>query len=200
VLRNASNIGHGPSAVAAYRAGLELGPDVIIHVDGDGQFVGDDFPRLLDTLAASRRTVGVVGSRAGRREPWFRRLLTRAARVSVGRVLTGDDVNSPLRAYRADTVRRLLDALPGLSVVPHLHFAVLHRRLGLAVAEIAVTHRPRRGTTTVGTTWQSGPRAAFLPSRRLLGLAWRAQVELRAARTAPCAAPVLVGDVAADAA
>ncbi|QNA91982.1 MULTISPECIES: glycosyltransferase [unclassified Microbacterium] len=38
------NRGHGPTALAAYRAGLAADPDLLVHVDGDGQFYGSDFP------------------------------------------------------------------------------------------------------------------------------------------------------------
>lgn len=173
--RNARNLGHGPSAVAAYAAGLNLDPEVIIHVDGDGQFLGRDFPTLLAALDGHD---GVIGSRTGRREPWFRRMLSLGARTLVGHALRGSDVNSPLRAYRASVVSRLLDHVPSDSVVPHLRFAVLHDALGLDMIETAVTHRPRRGDSEVGTTWQSGTMPALLPSRRLIGLTLRAIREL----------------------
>jgi glycosyltransferase involved in cell wall biosynthesis len=200
VRRNPSNLGHGPTAVAAYRAGLELSPDVIMHVDGDGQFLGEDFPRLLARLESLADMAGVVGSRHGRHEPWFRRVLTRAARVTVGRGLTGEDVNSPLRAYRVDALRLLLAELPEPTVVPHLHFAMLHRRLVLAVEEMSVTHRPRRGHSTLGTTWRSGPRLTFLPTRRLATLSWQALLELRFARRTSLPVQTPVRDVTADAA
>lgn len=189
VVRNASTLGHGISAAIAYREGLNLFPDAIVHVDGDGQFHGQDFPRLLTALAGRN---GVVGSRSARQEPWYRRILTRAARVCVGRALTGDDVNSPLRAYDAATASRLLAALPESSVVPHLHFARLHRSLGLDVLELPVTHRARRGSSAIGTTWQSSRRAGVLPSRRLLRLAWKAVHELAEARAQPPASVAVI--------
>jgi glycosyltransferase involved in cell wall biosynthesis len=177
VVRSETNQGHGPTAVAAYRHGIASACDVVLHVDGDGQFLGEDFPRLLEALAGRD---GVVASRAGRREPWFRRVLTRVARLTVGQGLTGHDVNSPLRAYRVPTVEQLLARLPESPVVPHLHFALLHDRLGLDVVEIPATHRPRRGVSTTGTTWQSRRLATVVPSRRLVALAWSAWRELRA--------------------
>ena len=181
VVRSETNQGHGPTAVAAYRHGIASNCDVVLHVDGDGQFLGEDFPRLLNALDGRD---GVVASRAGRREPWFRRVLTRASRLCVGHGFTGPDVNSPLRAYRVPALQRLLHALPEAPVVPHLHFAVLHRRLGLDVVEIPAAHRPRRGDTEIGSTWQ-GHKAAFMPSRRLVRVAWRAWRELRVHRGSP---------------
>src|SRR5690606_10373655 len=48
-----ANRGHGPTALAAYRAGLELSPDLIVHVDGDGQFVGPDFARVVSAIEST---------------------------------------------------------------------------------------------------------------------------------------------------
>lgn len=178
--RNQSNLGHGPSALRAWSEGLAQDPDVVLHVDGDGQFLGEDFPRVLEAVGDRD---GALGARIGRREPWFRHLLSLGARVLTGHGLSGADVNTPLRAYRAPVVRRLLASVPDQAVVPHLHFAILHAQLGLDVADIGVAHRPRRGDSEVGTTWQGGRLAALLPSRRLLSLALRAVRELRESRT-----------------
>jgi glycosyltransferase involved in cell wall biosynthesis len=180
VLRNASNVGHGPSAVRAWRAGLALTMDFVIHVDGDGQFLGDDFPRLLHEIAGRD---GVVGVRQGRADPWFRRVLSLGARFVVG---SSDcpDVNSPLRIYRTPTLLRLLDHVADDASVPHLQFSVLHRRLGLNVAQLRVTHQPRRGTSAVGTTWQREVNHPRVPSGRLIRLAGRAVLEVASCRLA----------------
>jgi dolichol-phosphate mannosyltransferase len=179
VLRNPSNLGHGPSAVRAWHAGLAQQVDYVVHVDGDGQFVGADFPRLLEAVAGRD---GVVGVRKGRTDPWFRRVLSLGARVIVG---SGDcpDVNSPLRIYRAPAVLRLLDRVADDATVPHLQFSVLHGRLGLDVADLGVTHQTRRGESAVGTSWQGGGHQR-LPSRRLVRLAGRALVEVASCRVA----------------
>lgn len=66
VLRNAVNVGHGPSALRAYRAGL-AGHGVVIHVDGDGQFDGVAISAVLQALDDR----GVAhGRRIGRDDPW----------------------------------------------------------------------------------------------------------------------------------
>jgi glycosyltransferase involved in cell wall biosynthesis len=180
VLRNETNQGHGPTAVRAWTHGLSRGVDIVIHVDGDGQFLGEDFPRLL---AATQGRDGAVGTRMGRREPWFRRILTVGARILVGQGFRGIDANSPMRAYRATVVARLLDALPEGSAVPHLQFALSHTCLELDVVEIGVTHRSRRGDSSVGSTWRSRSSLQLLPSRQLIRLTLRAIRELRAGPT-----------------
>lgn len=161
-----ANRGHGPTALAAYRAGLALDPDLIVHVDGDGQFVGPDFARLV--RAAGRTGADVVhGVRRSRTDPWYRRALTGAVGLlvasAVGRRVP--DVNTPMRAYRPDAIRLLVDAAPHDALVPHVHFSLAEVRAGLIVRYLEVRSITRRGASAEGTMW--GGIAGRLPPKRL---------------------------------
>lgn len=160
------NRGHGPTALAAYRAGLAAEPDAVVHVDGDGQFLGEDFPRLLTALVTEQADV-VHGIRDGRTDPWYRRVLTAAVGVLVagaaGRRIP--DVNTPLRAYRPDALRILLEAVPADASVPHVHFSLAEARAGFTVRYLRVASIPRRGESTTGTMWGRGASIALPPKR-----------------------------------
>lgn len=173
-----ANRGHGPTALAAYRAGLALGADMIVHVDGDGQFLGRDFPRVIRALESTGADV-VHGVRRDRTDPWFRRVLTAAVSLVIaaasGRRVP--DVNTPLRAYRPAAIQTLLDAVPADALVPHVHFSLAESRAGFAVRYVAVTSIARRGASTSGTMWGRVSRFA-LPPRRLREFAWAALREL----------------------
>lgn len=188
-----TNRGHGPTALAAYRAGLAAAPDVLVHVDGDGQFHGTDFPRLISALLRENADV-VHGVRDGRTDPWYRKVLTAAVGVLVagaaGRRVP--DVNTPLRAYRPEAVQALIDAIPADVSVPHVHFSLAEARAGFVVRYLRVASIPRRGSSTTGTMWGRGA-GVTLPPKRLrqfvrvaLREAWtlslRPQAPLRAIR------------------
>ncbi len=166
VLVQDANRGHGPTALAAYRAGLALRPSVIVHVDGDGQFIGEDFPRLLRAWDTENADV-VHGVRRGRTDPWFRRVLTGAvgALVALQAGRRVPDVNTPLRAYRPDALRVLVDAVPEESVVPHVHFSLAEARGGFIVRYVAVRSIPRRGESASGTMWGAVRRISLPPAR-----------------------------------
>ncbi|UPL11283.1 glycosyltransferase family 2 protein [Microbacterium sufflavum] len=178
------NRGHGPTALAAYRAGLAADPDALVHVDGDGQFHGSDFPRLIGALISEDADV-VHGVRDGRTDPWYRKVLTGAVGVLIasaaGRRVP--DVNTPLRAYRPEALRTLIDAVPTDASVPHVHFSLAEARAGFVVRYLRVASIPRRGVSTTGTMWGRGAGVALPPKRlRLfvrsaLGEAW--QLSLR---------------------
>jgi glycosyltransferase involved in cell wall biosynthesis len=162
-----ANRGHGPTALAAYRAGLAADPSVLIHVDGDGQFYGSDFPRLLAALDEADADV-VHGVRDGRTDPWYRKALTAAVGVLIalaaGRRIP--DVNTPLRAYRPDALQLLVDAVPSDASVPHVHFSLAEARGGFTVRYLRVASIPRRGASATGTMWGRG-NGLRLPPKRL---------------------------------
>lgn len=171
------NRGHGPTALAAYRAGLALHPDVVIHVDGDGQFIGEDFPKLLGALAPG---IDVVrGVRQNRTDPWFRKVLTACVRgiVSTAAGKWQPDVNTPMRAYRPEMLRMLINAVPEHANVPHVHFSLAEARAKLVAVNVPVESIPRRGSNETGTMW--GQIAApKLPPKRLRQFTRLAAVEL----------------------
>lgn len=173
----ATNRGHGPTALAAYRAGLALEPDVLVHVDGDGQFLGPDFVRVIDALERTGADV-VHGVRTGRTDAWYRKALTRGVRllvaVAAGRGIP--DVNTPLRAYRPAAARALVEAVPSGAQVPHVHFSFAEARGGFDVRYVKVASIPRRGASESGTMW--GRASRLLPPKRLRALMGAALVEL----------------------
>jgi len=171
-----ANRGHGPSALAAYREGLALGPDVVLHVDGDGQFLGPDIAAVLVALDG----VDVVhGDRRGRDDPWFRKVLTALVGSAVSLLARHRiaDANTPLRVYRPAALELLLESVPADALVPHVHFSIAERRARLTVAEVPVRSIPRRGSVATGTMWGTTRRSPVLPSRRLLSFARRAAAE-----------------------
>jgi len=179
VVRSPINRGHGPTALAAYGEGLRSGAGVIVHVDGDGQFYGDDIAHVATALDRSQHDV-VHGVRRRRTDPWFRRCLSALVRFAV-LILCGrfvPDVNTPLRAYHPDILARLVDGVPADALVPHVHFSIAEARDRLRVGYVAVASIPRRGAVAQGTMWGAGRARAILPPRRLVRFAGRALAEL----------------------
>lgn len=167
LVRNEENRGHGPTATRAYREGLATGAGIVVHVDGDGQYRGDDMLRVVRHVAAGADAV--IGRRQGRTDPWFRRLLTGLVRVELYTVARVDaaDPNCPLRGYDRAALTRLLDALPADTRVPNIYMSVLESRLDLERLELPAAGLPRRSSNDTGTMWGGGGRRR-LPPRRLV--------------------------------
>jgi glycosyltransferase involved in cell wall biosynthesis len=164
VVENPTNLGHGPSLMTAYRRALESDPDYVLQVDGDGQFHGSDLRRVLVLLIDEAHAVG--GVRRFRQDPWFRMIMTRLVRGYVYRSfgVRARDSNCPLRGYDADLLRELLQVVPGNSLVPNLYLTVVASHRGVALLEVDVSHRVRRGASSEGSTWE-GPGLSPIPWR-----------------------------------
>lgn len=159
VIRNPVNGGHGPSVLSAYRRALASGADYVLQVDGDGQFLGGDLRRVLVLLLDEAHAVS--GVRRFRQDPWFRMAMTRLVRSYVhhGFGVRARDPNCPLRGYEAVLLTELLAALPEACLVPNLYLTVVASRRGLALLEVDVSHRVRRGGSAEGSTWKQGARS-----------------------------------------
>lgn len=180
VVPNETNLGHGPSTLRALRAGLERGTTVVA-VDGDGQFVGEDIADLVRIHDACDYDV-VEGVRTERGDPLFRRLTSAATRALVARDCGErvNDANTPLRVYRPEVLRKLLDQLPQEAMTPNLMIASLTRRDGFRYKAIPVRSIPRRGATQLGSTW--GQKRKALPTKRFIRFCADATNEWRAFR------------------
>jgi dolichol-phosphate mannosyltransferase len=163
---NETNMGHGPSSIRAWRLGLEFETDIVVHVDGDGQFDGAD---IVAVVLAARGMDGAIGVRTQRADPWFRRIVTWSLRQYI-RALTRfniRDANTPLRSYTAGALRQLLDTLPEEPIIPSVYLSVAATASELQTPEVSVASHDRRGDTSAGSTW-GRKKLAFLPSRRLI--------------------------------
>lgn len=175
VVASDRNSGHGPSSVRAWRLGLSFGTEMIVHVDGDGQFSGHDVARVA---RASEGFDGALGVRMTRADPWFRRIVTAVLGKYFG-LMSGKSVrdpNTPLRVYRAERISELLDVLPPEPLVPSVYLSAVGAIRTMDIVEIDVESRDRRGDSAVGSTWGE-PKLAFLPSRRFLLFVLRATRE-----------------------
>jgi dolichol-phosphate mannosyltransferase len=181
VLPNGSNRGHGPSLITAYQRALEHKPDFVLQVDGDGQFHGSDLRRVLVLLIDEAHAVS--GVRRFRQDPWFRMAMTRLLRsyVRISFGVGARDPNCPLRGYEAQLLRNLLAALPQPCLIPNLYLTVIAARRGLALVEVDVSHRVRRGASITGTTWARTARSPI--PWRLVRFSLAALRESRSFRT-----------------
>ncbi len=176
VVRSEVNRGHGPTVLEAYRAALDTGAELILQVDGDGQFLGTDLRRIMVVLDDGAEAVG--GVRRFRYDPWFRMGMTKLVRgyLSIGFGVHTRDANCPLRGYHRSLLDDLLHWVPEGALVPNLYLTILAARRGVTMVEVDVNHRVRRGSSATGTMWSGAKRRAPIPGR-LVKFSGRALVE-----------------------
>ena len=170
------NQGHGPSLRMAFEASAG---EWIFQMDSDGQQLAAEFWDLW----ALRDTVDLaVGVRRGRNEGAHRTVVSAAARWA-NRLAGGGrlrDVNVPFKLIRREVWEDLAPDIPAKPVAPSLLIAIGASVRGWRIAEVEITHLPRRvGKSTVDVVALA--RLTFGALRELVGfrarLARRAQVQ-----------------------
>jgi dolichol-phosphate mannosyltransferase len=162
LIRHETNRGYG----AALRTGFEAARgELVAFTDADCQF---DLTELARLAALAADVPVVVGYRVRRQDPFRRRFLSwgynRLARLLLG---TGvRDVDCALKVFRRDALAGLLPEARGFFV--NTEMLTRARRLGLEVAEVPVTHRPRAGGVSK-VSFREVPRTAHT----LLAFWWR---------------------------
>jgi dolichol-phosphate mannosyltransferase len=149
VIRQARNAGQSAALDAGFRHARGA---IVVTLDADLQNDPADIPLLLARLAGSDGSGASAGSaesacdvvcgvRMGRRDSWVRRLSSRIANAVRNRLTHESvaDVGCTLRACRAEYLRRI-PAWKGM----HRFLPTLLRMEGARIAEVGVSHRPRR--------------------------------------------------------
>ena len=148
VIKQARNAGQSAALEAGFRHARGA---IVVTLDADLQNDPADIPLLLARLegsggsGASRESAGpcdvVCGVRVGRQDSWVRRLSSGIANAVRNRLTHESvaDVGCTLRACRAEYLRRI-PAWKGM----HRFLPTLLRMEGARIAEVGVSHRPRR--------------------------------------------------------
>lgn len=148
---------------AALSAGMQRARGrFVVTMDGDGQNDPADIPALAALLDSADMVVGI---RAGRRDSWLRRSMSKLANAIRGRMLDDrmQDSGCALKVFRREVVPVLLPLKTLYSFMP-----ALAKAGGFRLAERPVNHRPRLGGTS------SYGFVAFLwkPAVDLVGIWW----------------------------
>lgn len=174
---NPSRRGHGVTIRRGYQRAINSSSDVIVQLDGDGQFRSNDVVHLIQRIRSGINFV--LATRTHRSGPTYRRLATQSLRI-LCRVLFGTksaDVNSPIRAFDSRFLSAILPLVPKDSVLTNVHLSLLSFRYTHLYETCEVVDHVRRGQGSQGSTWRSAEK--FLsPIFRFLRLAARGLVEV----------------------
>jgi glycosyltransferase involved in cell wall biosynthesis len=165
VVRHSKNLGTGRTFVTGVSAALRAGADIIVSMDADGQFRGEDIAKLIAPIHEGRADVALcsrfangnlIGSmplakRAGNA------MLTRAISVIAGTPFT--DVSCGFRAMSREAALRA----DIHSNYEYIHESLLNwRRLGMTIEEVALpvlAERPVGESRIMSSVWRYGIRS-----------------------------------------
>jgi glycosyltransferase involved in cell wall biosynthesis len=155
VYKHGENRGYGAGIRSALQKGEELGADVLVILDGDGQHDPRDIPRIVHPVLGDEADI-VVGSRflgaTGKKAPLYRRLgqrfLTTATNLGSGHAMS--DSQSGFRAYSSKALQELTLAEDGMAVSSEMQFAISKAGLRVAEVPIKVSYMGRAKRSPVG--------------------------------------------------
>lgn len=169
VLQLPHHLGLGGAVQMGYRFAFEQGFDRVVRVDGDGQHVVEDIPKLLDALDDSDCDL-VAGSRFlepnGYQIEWMRRI-GGLLFCWVLRPILGQTITDPTSGFIAVN-RRALEVFSRSFPLeyPEIEALVVLKRKALRFKETPARMRPRlAGVSTIGS-WK----AVYYMVRVLLGV------------------------------
>jgi glycosyltransferase involved in cell wall biosynthesis len=116
VIRHPFNRGVGAAFQTGIESALRLGADLIVNMDGDGQFSPEDIPALIAPLLRKEAEFASCTRFADPdhlpRMPavklWGNRMMVRLVRLLVGRRFQFTDVSCGFRAYTRETALKLI--------------------------------------------------------------------------------------------
>lgn len=139
VLRHNRNLGKGAAIRHCFEWAKQVGADVFVTLDADGQHDPGRIPMLVDALIAQQADV-VIGSRVSRPDgmPRYRRLGGRALDFAAGVKVGGRyvDAQSGFRAYSRKAVEALVASEFGMGV--DVEVIMRADRLGMRIVEVPV--------------------------------------------------------------
>jgi dolichol-phosphate mannosyltransferase len=145
---------------------------VVVMLDADGQNDPSDIPALLEQLDADPGLAAAVGYRVRREDSRWKQMQSRIAN-GIRNWLTRDrvrDTGCSLKAARRSTLLEL-PQFDGM----HRFLPTLIRLQGGVLAELPVSHRPRRS----GTSKYTARNRAWHALRDALGVRWLKRRALR---------------------
>ena len=140
VVRHDCNRGVGAAVRTAFHKARELGADIVVRLDADGQHNADDIPAVIAPILSGQADV-VVGSRfltGKERPPFYRRIGQRVLTVTtnLGSGTRIRDSQSGFRAFSAKALEEMTITEDGFSVESEMQFAIA--RSGLRVTEVPI--------------------------------------------------------------
>jgi glycosyltransferase involved in cell wall biosynthesis len=152
------HLGLGGCVQAGYKLAFELGYEYVIRVDGDGQHIASDIPRMLDRLKETGCEM-VIGARIEPNGEWH---TSRVRSVGIGvfrwvlRPILGKPVHDPTSGFVGVNRRALALFTRSFPLTyPEIEALVVLQRRRFRFEELPCKMRPRLAGRSSITPWKS---------------------------------------------
>ena len=165
------NLGYGVALETGYRRALGGRCEIVVQMDGDGQHVAAEIPRLVAPIVAGEADI-VIGSRYLEGSSGFHASLAKRAGRSlfsaIIRALTGLRISDPTSGFQALNRRSIELFSSGVFPCdyPDADVVIMAAMCGLRIREVPVEMRHRSG----GASMHSGLKPLYYLMKMLLSV------------------------------
>ncbi len=140
VVKHNRNMGYGAALASLFERALEIGADIVVTLDADGQHDPRFIPRLVDPIIKGEADL-VIGSRfieGSGGIPWYRKVGIKLITALTRRLSRSDltDAQSGLRAYSREALEAVIPSETGMGASTEILLRA--RRANLRIKEVPV--------------------------------------------------------------
>ena len=155
VIRHYSNCGYGAAIKSLFCRAIELGVDVLVTIDGDGQHDASEIPQVIAPILEGKADVAIgsrfMDSNGTSEMPFYRqvgaKLITKMVNSSSQSIIT--DSQSGFRAYNREALKQLRISEVGMGA--SIQILLQARKYNLKIAEVPSTCKYENGDVSTST-------------------------------------------------
>jgi glycosyltransferase involved in cell wall biosynthesis len=168
VVSHPQNRGVGATFATGVQTALAMGADLVVSIDGDGQFRPEDIPQLLQPILEEQAGLVSCTRFADPRRvpamPWVKRVGNRLMAALINRICWNSrftDVSCGFRAYTRDTLLRL-NLLGEYTYTQETFINLASQRVAIVEVPLEVRGTREHGKSRVARSvvnyaWNTGP-------------------------------------------
>ena len=151
VLKHKKNLGKGTALKTLFQKAKELEADIIVTIDGDGQFLPEEITKLIEPIKAKQFDL-VIGNRFLDKEemPTYRKagnkMLDKFTKLAVN--LPYEDTQSGFRAYSKNAIEKISFSTNGFGVDSEILIDAVNKGLKITEQYVTVLYNTGDKTST----------------------------------------------------
>ncbi|WP_371504458.1 glycosyltransferase family 2 protein [Nitrosopumilus adriaticus] len=151
MLKHKKNLGKGAALKTLFDKAKEINADIVITIDGDGQFLPEEIPKLLEPIKSNKFDV-VIGNRFLDKEqmPSYRKagnkILDKFTKLAAD--LPFEDTQSGFRAYSSDAIKKISFSTNGFGVDSEILIDAVKKELKITEQYVTVIYDTGDKTST----------------------------------------------------
>lgn len=151
VLKHEKNLGKGAALKTLFQKAKELEADIVISIDGDGQFLPEEMPKLYEPIQTEQFDV-VIGNRFLDKDemPGYRKagnkMLDKFTKLAAN--LPFEDTQSGFRAYSKNAIDKISFSTKGFGVDSEILIDAVNKGLKITEQYVTVLYNTGEKTST----------------------------------------------------